>query len=470
MHTRFFTLLLAAALSGIAGTGQERGRTMPDVRLMTLDPGHFHAGLIQKEMYPGVAPNVDVYAPLGPDLIEHLKRIAAFNRRADTPTRWLTEVHASPDFFERMLRERPGNVVILSGRNRGKIDRVVASVRGGLHVLADKPWILTSEELPKLESALAEADKKELVAYDIMTERFEITSILQRALVNDTATFGEIVKGTEADPAVYMESVHHLMKVVSGAPNIRPPWFFDTAEQGEGFNDIGTHLVDLVQWTLAPDQAIDHKTDVRVLAAQRWPTWIAEDDFRRVTGEPRFPPALAGSIKDGKLEYYCNTLVSYTLRGVHTKLNVIWDWEAPAGSGDTHFAFYQGTRARIEVRQTKADRFLPELYVVPTAAETKPQVLAAVQARVAALQRTYPGVGVEDRGGEIHVTIPQKLRDGHEAHFAQVTASFLNYLRDRRTLRAWERPNMVAKYYVTTTGTELSRKGPSRPAPRIGPK
>ena len=64
--------------------------------------------------------------------------------------------------------------------------------------------------------------------------------------------FGEIVNGTEAEPGVYMESVHHLMKVVSGAPNIRPAWFFDAAEQGEGLNDIGTHLVDLVQWTLFP--------------------------------------------------------------------------------------------------------------------------------------------------------------------------------------------------------------------------
>ena len=69
-----------------------------------------------------------------------------------------------------------------------------------------------------------------------------------------------------------MESVHNLMKVVAGAPNIRPAWFFDTAEQGEGLNDIGTHLVDLVQWTLFPDQAIDYHADVRVLAAQRWPT------------------------------------------------------------------------------------------------------------------------------------------------------------------------------------------------------
>ena len=84
---------------------------MPDVRLMTVDPGHFHAALVQKEMYPGVAKRVDVYAPLGRDLVEHLNRVAAFNRRAEQPTAWELEVHTGPDFFERMLRERPGNVV-----------------------------------------------------------------------------------------------------------------------------------------------------------------------------------------------------------------------------------------------------------------------------------------------------------------------------------------------------------------------
>jgi predicted dehydrogenase len=472
MKSRLFALAVAAAVAGhiVNGAGQEGGGGMPDVRLMTLDPGHFHAALIQKEMYPGVAARVDVFAPLGPDLIEHLKRIASFNARAERPTTWLTEVHASPDFFERMLRERRGNLVVFSGRNRGKIDRILTSVRGGLNVLADKPWILKSDELPKLEAALAEADRQGLVAYDIMTERFELTSILQRTLVNDPVTFGEIVKGTESDPAVCMESVHHLMKTVAGAPNIRPPWFFDTAEQGEGFNDIGTHLVDLVQWTLFPDQAIDYTTDVRVQAAQRWPTWISEEDFRRVTGEPRFPADLAGSIKAGKLEYYANTQVSYTLRGINTKLSVIWDWEAPAGAGDTHFAFYKGTRARIEIRQTEADRYLPELYVVPAAAAVKPQVLAGVKAKVAALQELYPGIGVEERGTEIHVTIPASLRNGHEAHFAQVTTSLLKYLRQRPTLPAWERPNMLAKYYVTTTGTELSRKSPPRPATRIAPR
>ena len=446
------------------------GQTRPTVRLMTADPGHFHAALIQKEMYPDVDKRVDVFAPLGPDLIEHLKRVAAFNLRADRPTAWEVEVHASQDFWERMLRDRPGNVVVLSGRNRPKIERISSAVASGLNVLADKPWILTPDDLPRLEAVLREADAKGLVAYDIMTERFEVTSMLQRAFVNDPATFGTIVRGTVDDPGVYMESVHYLMKTVAGAPNIRPAWFFDTAEQGEGLNDIGTHLVDLVQWTLFPDQALDLRTEVAVVAAQRWPTWISEPDFRRVTGEARFPAALSSSIKDGRFEYFGNTLVSYTARGVHATLNVIWDWEAPPGAGDTHYAVYRGTRARVEIRQTRADRFRPELYIVPVDAGRKAEVLAAARAKVSALARDYPGVSVEDQGEHLRVLIPDALRTGHEAHFAEVAANYFRYLRDRRALPGWERANMLAKYYVTTTGAQLSRRSPPREARRIAPQ
>src|SRR2546422_5057750 len=110
MKFRLFVLLAVAAIGGANGTEQESTRAMADVRLMTLDPGHFHAALVQKEMYPGVAPRVDVYAPLGPDLVEHLNRIAAYNRRPDRPTAWDLEVHTSADYFERMLRDHPGNV------------------------------------------------------------------------------------------------------------------------------------------------------------------------------------------------------------------------------------------------------------------------------------------------------------------------------------------------------------------------
>lgn len=447
----------------------DEGPATSEVRLMTLDPGHFHAALVQKEMYEGVAPRVHVYAPLGPDLIAHLGRIAAFNLRSDHPTAWQTEVHAGPDYFARLLREKPGTVVVMSGRNRGKVDRVKALVAAGLNVLADKPWVLRSEDLPTLEAVLADADRKGLVVYDIMTERFEVTTILQRALVNDPAVFGEPATGSEEQPAVYMESIHHLMKVVAGAPNIRPAWFFDTAEQGEGLNDIGTHLADLVQWTLFPDQSIDARHDIQVLAAQRWATPITAEQFSRVTGEKSFPSALAADVKDGVLQYFCNTFVTYRLRGRLVRLNVIWDWEAPAGSGDRHFAVYRGASSRVEVRQAQADGYRPELYVVPEQAGQQARILDAVQLRLKSVQDRFPGVGAEARGAEIHVVIPDRFRLGHEAHFAQVTRHFLGYLQDRKTLPAWERPNMLAKYFVTTTGTELSRQSPPRVAPRIAP-
>src|SRR5712691_7801424 len=121
MTSKLIALLGVVALGLAVAAAQENTPVTADVRLMTLDPGHFHAALIQKEMYPGVAPRVDVYAPLGFDLFEHLKRIDSFNTRSDRPTSWHTEVHASPDFFDRILRERPGNVVVVAGRNRGKI-------------------------------------------------------------------------------------------------------------------------------------------------------------------------------------------------------------------------------------------------------------------------------------------------------------------------------------------------------------
>jgi len=416
---------------------------MDEFRIITLDPGHFHAALVQKEMYPGVSKRVAVYAPLGPDLTEHLNRIARFNSRGKNPTAWELDIHASPDYLAEMARDRPGNMVVLSGRNRAKISLIRASLEAGLNVLADKPWIIRSADLPELEAALEMAEKKRLAAYDIMTERYEITSILQRELVSTPAVFGDILTGSAAEPAVYMESVHHILKVVAGAANLRPAWFFDVAEQGEALADVGTHLVDLAQWTLFPGQAIDFRRDVEVDGAKRWPTAMTAEQFRQVTG-------VAGEA----LDYYCNTQVSYRLRGIAVKLDVLWRWEAPAGTGDTHLAVYRGTRADIEVRQGEREQYRPELYVVPKSGGVK----AALHERMAALRVGYPGIGMEEEEGRTRITIPEVYRVGHEAHFAQVTKQFFEYWRHPETFPDWENANMLAKYYTATRGVELSQR------------
>lgn len=441
------------------------GQTLPpersgarEIKLITLDPGHFHAALIQKERHPNVSKRVTVYAPLGADLIGHLNRIALFNTRRENPTAWEVDVRAGPDFLERMLLERPGNVVVISGRNRGKIDRIKASVEAGLNVLADKPWIIDAADLPKLEATLKIAAEKNLIIYDLMTSRFEITSILQRELINDPDTFGTISMGTAQQPAVYMESVHHLLKKVAGAPNLRPVWYFDTRQQGEGLADVGTHVVDLAQWTLFPAQAIDYHADLDIIAAQRWPTIITKAQFQGVTGAADFPDYLSSSVTDNRLNYYCNTLVSYSIRGVHTKVLVKWNYEAPPGGGDTATSIFKGAKSRVEVRQGAAQKYQAELYVVPNVTTDRLAVRAALVKKIESLQRAFPGLAIEDRKGEMRVIIPAKYRAGHEANFAELTNKFLGYVQQPETLPAWEKANMLAKYYVTTKGVELSRQ------------
>ena len=205
-----------------------------------------------------------------------------------------------------------------------------------------------------------------------------------------------------------MESVHYLKKMVAGAPNIRPPWFFDTTEQGEGLNDVGTHLVDLVQWTLFPEQAIDYRPDIQVLAAQQLGDQRFENRISHASRtRPGFRRVLA-QVMDGRFDYFCNTLVSYTLRGVHTTLNVIWDWEPAPGSAirTTRSTGGRAPGSRFGRRgRQAASRALrrPE-----PSAETQRQVLAAVRTASRRLQQDFAGVAVEERGGEF--TSPSPTR------------------------------------------------------------
>jgi hypothetical protein len=198
---------------------------MSDIGLIVTDPGHFHAALVQKEMYPKVSPKVHVYAPVGPDLIDYLTRISRFNTRPERPTRWEIEVHACPDFLKRMSRERPGRMAIFSGRNRGKIQGILAAIEAGINVLADKPLIIRREDLPALETALNVAEERGLILFDMSAARRQVIGDLTRLLRSDPQVFGEPVAGTLNEPGVTAASVHHIMKQVAGVPNCGPLGF-----------------------------------------------------------------------------------------------------------------------------------------------------------------------------------------------------------------------------------------------------
>jgi len=424
---------------------------MPDLSLVVIDPGHFHAALLLGEMQPGLSPLVRVHAPFGPDLLDYLTRVERFNRRVERPTAWCFEIHAGPDFLARLRDAPAGSLAVIAGRNRGKIGLIEAAVESGLHVLADKPCIIRPDDLPRLERVLAEAARRRLIVADIMSGRHDVTAILLAALHADEAVFGEQVAGARGDPGVSMVSVHHLMKQVAGVPNLRPAWYFDIAEQGGALVDIATHLIDLANRVLCPDAAID-RADVRIEAARHWPTPVTLAQFREVTGESAWPARLAPSIVDDRLDYMCNGRLDYTLRGVHVGLDVTWEWQAPAGRGDVHHAVFRGTRSRLEVRQAGADR--RELLVLPQA-----DVAAALQSRIAALQTGYPGVGVAKQDEGWRVTIPDRYRLGHDGQFVALMRALLDQIArpDRRA--AFEAPNLLAKYALTTGALALAERG-----------
>ena len=219
-----------------------------EVKLITLDPGHFHAALVQKTMYKQVSPTVRVYAPQGPDVIDHLNRIEGFNTRPENPTAWFEKTYAGPDFLDKMLEDQAGNVVVTSGNNSKKTDYIHSCIMAGFNVLADKPMVISPEKFPLLVRTFQDAQWRGLLLYDIMTERHEITTVLQKELSQVPAVFGELQKGTLENPAVTKESVHHFYKTVAGNPIKRPAWFFDPTQRGEGLVDVSTHLVDLIQF------------------------------------------------------------------------------------------------------------------------------------------------------------------------------------------------------------------------------
>ena len=420
------------------------------VNLVTVDPGHFHAALVQKRAYPEVASEVKVFAPDGAELDAHLKLIDSFNVRTENPTAWKECVYRGDDYLARFaaaakagaLGQNP--IAIFAGKNDRKGDYALAAVEAGVNVLSDKPMAITPEVFEKTERAARLAEKKGLYFADIMTERNEITTILQRALAMDRELYGEQEKGTPEDPAVVKESVHHFCKLVNGMPLKRPEWYYDTKVQGEGLTDVTTHIVDIVQWATFPDVRLA-KSDVKVLSAKTWPTMITPEQFKMSTG---------GTWAETKA-VDANGAFTWQLKGVNCKVSVVWNFMAPKGTGDTHFSRMRGTKAEVFIRQGEKEGYKPVLYV-KSRGDVKATGVSLVRA-LARIAKEHPGLGCEktDAAGTWRITYPKAYDNGHEAHFGQVVQMYLDWMKAGK-----EDPiyidNMLVKYHTIVEAWKLA--------------
>jgi predicted dehydrogenase len=392
--------------------------------LMFLEPGHFHAALTLRERHPLVAEEVVVYVREGPEdtgggreVAEFLDLLEAFNRRPQRPTRWRAVVRADPEPLTRLLEERPGDVVILAGRNDRKMSLVRRLHDGGLHVLADKPWITSATALRDVRHVLGGGAR----VMEMMTGRHAATSSVAERLVREPEIFGGFDTGGDGPP-IRLASVHHLEKSVNGAPLRRPPWFFDVRVQGDGLADIPTHLVDQAQRLVGTPGATTDR-EAELLTARRWSTPVPRALFARVTGLTDFPPDLREDVDGDVLAYAGNAELSFRLRGVDVHLATRWDLTEPAGGGDAHSATVAGTGARLRLEQGPDTGFRRRLVVEPRG--NRSRLGAALQRAMAAWQRDYPGLAAVATPEGFEIEIPAGPGTGHEGQFPLVLDEFL---------------------------------------------
>jgi predicted dehydrogenase len=426
-------LSVAATIVAVAGSvvitgcaGSERD-VADDERFIVLDPGHFHASLLFRTPIEGVSDTIRVYAPAGPELDGFVAAVEGYNSRADDPTHWVIDSYVGDDYLEQMTADPRGGPVILAGNNRMKTRYILASVSSGHSVLSDKPMAIDGRGFDMLAEAYRVAAEKGLVIYDMMTERYDTLNIAVRRLMADTGVFGTLTPGTPAEPSIAMRSVHHFFKSVGGAPLRRPAWYYDVAQQGEGVADVTTHLIDLAMWWAFPGGAVGYPTDVTVTAARHWPTPVTREEYALSTGwpGPELPPYMERYLSGDTLGIMANGSMTYAIKGVNVGMEVVWNYSAPDGGGDTFSATITGTRARLEIVQDASTGYVKQLYIIPN-------------------------------GGERRlVDIPAAVRTGHEAHFGLVAATFLDYLRGTE-MPAAERENTLSKYHITTRAVTLA--------------
>jgi predicted dehydrogenase len=408
--------------------------------LLILNPGHFHAALVLRERHPGLTDDIYVYSEPGPELDGFLEIVESFNNREVNPTRWQINVYRGTDSLAKLIDEKKGDIAVLAGHNHTKMRNIDTLNRAGLAILADKPWVTTEETLPFLRSTMA-PDRP--LAADIMTERYEIATLLQKEFLAEENVFGRIRIEKDTSPSVFKECVHHLYKIVNEKPLVRPTWYFDTDIQGEGIVDTTIHLVDMVQWMLFPNTPIDYENDIELIEARRWATRVPLDKFVKITGTDQFPRAVGQYVKDDILDYFCNGELIYRIKGVPVHLREVWYLDEPPGGRDTHRSLIKGTRSDLMIRQLPETGFKIELLVVP--GEGREQVEKAVQECLVKWSNRYPGLAAVPEKNALLIQIPDYLRTTHEQHFYRVRDAFIKNL-DQGTTPPEHRPCTLAKY------------------------
>lgn len=161
-----------------------------------------------------------------------LRLVAVAERDADLRARYLGDADADVvvhDHHDTLLTDHEVDVVAICGIYAERADAVVAALRAGAHVVADKPLCTELDQLAAIEKTAAETGRMVSVMFE---KRFYPSTLAVRRLID---------AGVLGVPALIASTGPHKLNRAT-----RPDWFFRRDGYGGITGDLPVHDIDLV--------------------------------------------------------------------------------------------------------------------------------------------------------------------------------------------------------------------------------
>jgi len=116
----------------------------------------------------------------------------------------------------------------------------------------------------------------------------------------------------------------------------------------------------------------------------------------------------------------------------------------------------RGSQCDLVIKQGAEENYLPTLYIENIKGIAMNEFSTKLKEALTTIP--YDSLNIEAvNRNSLKINMPAKYRVGHEAHFGQVTAKFLEYMKEGK-LPEWEVPNMITKYYITTSALNMAKE------------
>jgi predicted dehydrogenase len=187
-----------------------------------------------------------------PPLGTRLVAVATSSARTAEAARVHGGFEEGTDDWRRLIDRKDIDIIDVCSPNHLHAEQLVAALRAGKHVYCDKPLTVTAEEATEVRRAMGRWSG---VGQMALHNRFFSGMQRARQLIDEDFL---------GDPIGFRSVYLHSGSV---DPSVPLKWKLRAAEGGGVLLDLGSHVLDLVDWLVGPIEAV--RAESRILHPQR---------------------------------------------------------------------------------------------------------------------------------------------------------------------------------------------------------